>query len=731
MMKQILNLIVSLKHSCPAAFRTATVILLAAIRTASIAQTCTPVVSSSLHPNGFVAFSVSVTPAATYTLQWNFGNNTFLSASTLTASAQYTNNGTYTVNVTIFTSLPTCSSTAAYTLLVNNICTATPNFSWTTGPYGQVFFSNLSSGSVSGTTYFWDFGNGQTSSQTSPNITYTANTTYTVKLYMTNSTTPLCIDSISQSVTVSNVCNLLPDFTYTQQPNGQILFTNTSTGTVATSSYTWNFGDGGNSSLTSPTHTYAQNGSYTIQLLVNNNTSPSCISTKTLQLLINTYTCNASFIYSAGSNGTINFTSTSVPATGSTYYNWTFGAVNYTAIGNQQAAHTYTANGTQTVTLYFVTSGGCNDTIVDTITVNNVNPCQLSAGFSFSQTQQGSVTFSNTSTGTVSGTGYLWNFGSGSATSTAVSPSYIFPANGFYTVMLTATHPTIANCSSSISHTILVNTYLCNIKAVITHTLTQSGNVIFENNDTTSAGFYFWKFGDGTTGQGKTTSHIYANGGTHYVLHKVVSATDPQCSDSIVQAINVTGVPCTANAGFQLYPASLPQHWHAVPSYPWNVSAANWSWGDGTTSNGMYASHTYTASGNYNICLTVTASCGSTATACSSYSVYRSGGTLYHVNVVSPATVVLDIAEDQWSGAELNLYPNPVEDFLVLSVTNFEGNIDYVISDALGRTVQRGSASSYDPGGKKIDLSDQPPGLYMIRLSIGGENITRKLILGR
>src|SRR3977135_1576722 len=51
-------------------------------------------------------------------------------------------------------------------------------------------------------------------------------------------------------------------FTWTQSADSVITFTSTSTGTTVNSSYYWSFGDGNNSSLQNPIHTYSTAGTY-------------------------------------------------------------------------------------------------------------------------------------------------------------------------------------------------------------------------------------------------------------------------------------------------------------------------------------------------------------------------------------------------------------------------------------------------------------------------------------
>ena len=128
---------------------------------------------------------------------------------------------------------------------------------------------NISSGN--GSTYLWDFGDGSPpSTAVSPMHTYAIAGTYNVCL--THSSTS-CNDSVCHNVVVTGVaspCLALFDATHdslSSNPNGYIV-TNLSYGSTLT--YFWDFGDGTNSSLPLPTHTYPGIGPYYLCLTVNN-----------------------------------------------------------------------------------------------------------------------------------------------------------------------------------------------------------------------------------------------------------------------------------------------------------------------------------------------------------------------------------------------------------------------------------------------------------------------------
>ncbi len=89
-----------------------------------------------------------------------------------------------------------------------------------------------------------------------------------------------CVDSAEACVEKVD----LPVANFTHQSSvckfSSVLFTNLSTGAT---SYQWNFGDGGNSTVTNPTHSYSNAGTYTITLIAFND----CFCSDTFQSVIN------------------------------------------------------------------------------------------------------------------------------------------------------------------------------------------------------------------------------------------------------------------------------------------------------------------------------------------------------------------------------------------------------------------------------------------------------------
>ena len=133
-----------------------------------------------------------------------------------------------------------------------------------------------------------------------------------------------------------------------------------------------------------------------------------------------------------------------------------------------------------------------------------------------------------------------------------------------------------------------------------------SGNCTTTNGSITS---YFWTFGDGTTGSGKTITHSYGAANTYVVSLTVTS--DRALTASTSQGVQV-GLPNAPTADFSVSPsaaiagqtiffsadASNAANGHNIVQYSWN-------YGDGTTDSGQDVSHAYAQAGTYNVVLTI------------------------------------------------------------------------------------------------------------------------------
>lgn len=125
--------------------------------------------------------------------------------------------------------------------------------------YLEYSFANSSTGATS---YEWDFGDGTTSMDESPTHVYTVADTYTVSLTATNDAG--LSNTLEQSITI--LAPVSADFTSQVDPDDYqtYMFMDASEGLIE--SLLWEFGDGFQFTGMDPTHTYDEDGIYTVTL---------------------------------------------------------------------------------------------------------------------------------------------------------------------------------------------------------------------------------------------------------------------------------------------------------------------------------------------------------------------------------------------------------------------------------------------------------------------------------
>lgn len=143
----------------------------------------------------------------------------------------------------------------------------------------NVVFTNASQNA---TTYSWNFGDGGTSTDINPTHTYSVAGTFNVVLTATGNGGT---NSKTKVVTINSPATMpTANFTYSGAGNYapcNVTFSNTSQNATT---YSWDFGDNGTSTETSPSHTYTSGGTYTVTLVATNANGTNSIQ-KTVNIL--------------------------------------------------------------------------------------------------------------------------------------------------------------------------------------------------------------------------------------------------------------------------------------------------------------------------------------------------------------------------------------------------------------------------------------------------------------
>ncbi|MCF8427792.1 MAG: PKD domain-containing protein [Bacteroidia bacterium] len=464
--------------------------------------------------------------------------------------------------------------------------------------------------SILDTAWHWDFGDGTTSSLTSPFHIYSKDSVYIVKLQI-NGSGPISTDTVYVattpvigSITPISSCNFV--YTLTGAPVGYGY------------TYAWGFEPGttySGDTIVQPKVSFNFSGSTSIDLSVSaqgrclavasplvfntnalkvgvtsslNISAPSNNFCSTSRILTNTSTGSGNvFMYSLDGGA---FTSISAPVN-----------LNLLSIGShlvKLAAH----------------DSSCYDTSSASFAISNATANFVEVSNICNQ----ELSFSNSSTVEFGSPSYFWVFGSPSkGTSTLAIPTFNFGVPGVDTVQLQVT--ATSGCTSNLKKSVLVGSgtgptanFTYSIPSSICSNQVQFTNTTFNGN----GGSYTWDFGDTTFSNLLNPSKGFADTGLVSVKLTVTKAT---CSSSITLPVYISSVSSGPISKFSI---SNPSQFFDVQSFnfynlskhlnPGYNSKYYWSFGDGTvdSSNNSIYNKKFNSPGIYTITLASKSSVG-------------------------------------------------------------------------------------------------------------------------
>ncbi len=344
---------------------------------------------------------------------------------------------------------PQENATATLTVIDSNGCQSSSSAQISVGPLTANFVASktkactgqkitfINSSSIQGTSWFWDFGDGTTSTASSAAKAYSTPGIYTVKFVVS---TPGCADSITKVGYITIIkgfvvpsASFTADSIYSCGRPLTVQFTNT-TPADPNCTYHWDFGNGDTSNLENPTDRYTIPGDYTVVLVVTD--SNGCMITGAVTNMIQTArpVANFSVTQNVCLGAKAYFSNTS---TNSQVFMWLFGDGDTSF--QASPIHQYADTGYFSVTLFAFNKGGCDTSIVkhNCIRVLPVK-VDLNVSTTFSPCPPFVCLLSNQSDIKVNK--LLWDFGDG-FTDTATNPTHIYFYPGIYTVKLIGSTP--------------------------------------------------------------------------------------------------------------------------------------------------------------------------------------------------------------------------------------------------------------------------------------------------
>lgn len=461
-------------------------------------------------------------------LLWTFGNGN--TADIQTPSILYVNPGTYTVTLIASNSSTkdTIVKTNYITVYSNPIAlfSATPQMGCK--PLSVSFTDGSTQGSGAINQWSWVFGDGTTSNIQNPTHIYNNNINYTVTLNITDVNGCVSSKQVSNYISVSSppVINVSASPVFSCTPPLSVIFTNTSTG-VAPLTYEWDLGDGTNSTVLNPSHTYASIGNYDIYLTVTD--SKGCSKDTILYNFINVSNVIAGF----NVNDTVckgqsaSFTNSSI---GGTQFIWDFGDGTATST-LQNPTHTFANSGTYSVTLVATETAQCNDNYTRDVFVEAVTAQFTESSTTFCDTPY-VVDFTDITAG--NNVAWQWSFGNGTS-STDQNPSGTYSNFGTFIPSLQVTNN--HGCKGTVNGFPII---IAKPSVTIAYDTTRgcvpiTVNFTGSSNSVQSVTTWNWDFGDGGTSNVQNPIYTYNTAGDFIVTLSIQNSDG--CTNSNTKQI--------------------------------------------------------------------------------------------------------------------------------------------------------------------------------------------------
>lgn len=337
-------------------------------------------------------------------------------------------------------------------------------------------------------------------------------------------------------------------------------FTNSS---ISYDSYLWDFGNNDTtSSVLNPVKTFTAAGTYTVDLLVKNNSCFNGFDTaRTVITVYETPVAAFAFTYDSCANN-VTFQNNSTLSNGTLTYTWTLGN-GQSSNAQQPGTFSYPA-GTYTPSLIITSNNGCKDTAQQVVNFTLV-PYASSPDSAFCN--GGSVQMSASG-----GLSYTWTPATGLSNPNIANPVASPTTSTVYTVAITQQDASAHTCVFYLADSI---TIFPKVTANFNWIKNNCGNTLnFTDSSYTVVNNWSWNYGDGNIDSVKNPVHTYANPGTYTVT--LLANNQYGCPDSIKKVITLSGFnPISVSANQYLCNGdSVQLHATGGISYQWSPAGS-------------------------------------------------------------------------------------------------------------------------------------------------------------
>jgi len=488
------------------------------------------------------------------------------------------------------------------------IANFTNNVTYGTIPF-NVLFNDTSTGGTPNS-WYWEFGDGNTSTNQNVTKTYATNGLYSVNFGATN----------AAGTSWKNQTQLISSYSPNWSANitaGSVPLTvsfNDSTKSPDATGWTWWFGEGNSSTNRNNTVTYYTPGTYSVTLNVTNSTSGWYYNTTRNNYITSSAGIVADFTGTPLlSTAYVGFTDTSTGTPTAWAWNWGDGSGNSTS---QNPGHTFPGgDGTYTITLT-ASKSGASDTEQKTGYVTIRGPTV--AGFSANTTTgtaPADILFTDSSSGTI--TGRNWSFGDSTANSTDQNPTHTYTNAGTYTVTLTTINELYSSTETKVNYITISPAPVAPVAAFSgsQDRIECPSTVVFTDTSIQSPTSWYWEFGDGATSTSRNPTHVYTTAGVWDVN---LQASNAYGNDWENKSAYITTTVIPPIAGFSGTPVfgSNPLTVSFTDASTHFPTTWEWNFGDGTAnSTSQNPTHQFNGINTYDVVLTVTNDAG-TSTEC-------------------------------------------------------------------------------------------------------------------